>query len=243
MCRTAGPGALGPRTRCADAVVVSGATVALDDPDASPVGERLSYVKGLDGVRAFAVAAVMAFHGGVTHVTGGFLGVDVFFVPLRVPHHLAAARRAPHTGTIRLGAFWARRARRLLPALLLVLCFVGLYAWLAAPRGCVPGAAPRLAGHALLRRQLALHPRGPELLPAALAPSPLTHTWSLAIEEQFYLVWPLVVLGLRSSAARPASCSCVAAARRAGVHDLDGMAPPHGVATRPGCTTGPTRTR
>jgi len=166
------------------------------DPDASPIGQRLGYVGALDGIRAFAVAAVMAFHAGATHVTGGFLGVDAFFCLsgfLITSLLLGEARR---TGTIRLGAFWARRARRLLPALFLVLCFVGLFAWLAAPPGAYPGL--RLDSLATLFYVSNWHfiLEGSSYFQAALAPSPLTHTWSLAIEEQFYLVWPLVVLAL-----------------------------------------------
>ncbi len=192
--------------------MVSGTAVVLDDPDASPVGERLSYVKGLDGIRAFAVGAVMAFHGGLTHVTGGFLGVDAFFCLSGFLITSLLLGEARHTGTIRLGAFWARRARRLLPALCLVLCFVGLYAWLAAPAGAYPGL--RLDSLATLLYVANWHfiLEGQSYFQAALAPSPLTHTWSLAIEEQFYLVWPLVVLGIVKLRRSPAAVVLVVAA-------------------------------
>ena len=140
----------------------------------------------------------------VTHVTGGFLGVDAFFCLSGFLITSLLLGEARHTGTIRLGAFWARRARRLLPALCLVLCFVGLYAWLAAPAGAYPGL--RLDSLATLLYVANWHfvLQGQTYFQAALAPSPLTHTWSLAIEEQFYLVWPIVVLAivkLRRSAA------------------------------------------
>ncbi len=175
---------------------MSDATDAIVDPDASPVGQRLSYVKGLDGVRAAAVAAVMAFHAGVSHVNGGFLGVDVFFVLSGFLITSLLLGEARSTGTIALGAFWVRRARRLLPALCLVLCFVGLYSWLAAQAGSYPGL--RLDSLATLLYVANWHfiLQGSSYFQAALAPSPLTHTWSLAIEEQFYVVWPLVVLAL-----------------------------------------------
>ena len=185
-------------------------TRVADDPDASPIGERLGYVKGLDGIRAFAVAAVMAFHAGVTHVTGGFLGVDAFFCLSGFLITSLLLGEARHSGTIRLGAFWARRARRLLPALLLVLCFVGLYAWLAAPPGSYPGL--RLDSFATLLYVANWHfiLEGSSYFQAALAPSPLTHTWSLAIEEQFYLVWPIVVLGLVKLRRSPVAVLAVA---------------------------------
>jgi peptidoglycan/LPS O-acetylase OafA/YrhL len=175
---------------------VAGDPRVADDPDASPIGARLGYVGALDGVRAAAVLAVMAFHGGVTRVTGGFLGVDVFFCLSGFLITSLLLGEVRDTGGIRLGAFWARRARRLLPALFLVLCFVGLYAWLAAPAGQYPGL--RLDSLATLFYVANWHfvLAKVSYFQAALPSSPLTHTWSLAIEEQFYLVWPLVVLGL-----------------------------------------------
>jgi peptidoglycan/LPS O-acetylase OafA/YrhL len=189
---------------------VSDVPVSVEDPDASPVGERLSYVRGLDGIRAFAVGAVIAFHGGVTHVTGGFLGVDVFFALSGFLITSLLLGEIRHTGTIRLGAFWARRARRLLPALFLVLGFVGLYAWLAAPPGAYPGL--RLDSLSTLFYVANWHfiLEGQSYFQAALAPSPLTHTWSLAIEEQFYLVWPLVVLLIARLRRSPAAVLVVA---------------------------------
>jgi peptidoglycan/LPS O-acetylase OafA/YrhL len=190
----------------------TGAALAVPDPDASPTGERLGYVPGLDGVRAFAVAAVMAYHAGVSHVTGGFLGVDAFFALSGFLITSLLLGEARHTGTIRLASFWARRARRLLPALFLVLCFVGLFAWLAAPQGTYPGL--RLDSLATLLYVANWHfiLEGSSYFQAALAPSPLTHTWSLAIEEQFYVVWPLVVLALVKLRRTPMTLLCVAGA-------------------------------
>lgn len=177
----------------------------VQDPDASPVGERLSYVAGLDGVRAFAVAAVIAYHAGVTHVTGGFLGVDVFFCLSGFLITSLLLGEARHTGTIRLGQFWARRARRLLPALFLVLCFVGLLSWLVAPQGTYPGLRLDSLSTLLYVANWHFILEGSSYFKAALAPSPLTHTWSLAIEEQFYVVWPLLVLVLVKFRKAPAA--------------------------------------
>jgi peptidoglycan/LPS O-acetylase OafA/YrhL len=191
---------------------VTGELDAAEDPDASPIGERLGYVAALDGIRAFAVGAVIAFHAGVAHVSGGFLGVDTFFCLSGFLITSLLLGEARHTGTIRLGAFWARRARRLLPALFLVLGFVGLYAWLAAPAGAYPGL--RLDSLATLLYVANWHfiLEGSSYFQAALAPSPLTHTWSLAIEEQFYLVWPLVVLAIVKLRRSAAVVLCVAVA-------------------------------
>jgi peptidoglycan/LPS O-acetylase OafA/YrhL len=195
----------------ADGINVDEATQTLEDADASPVGERLSYVAGLDGVRAFSVAAVLAYHAGVNHVTGGFLGVDAFFALSGFLITSLLLGEARNTSTIKLGAFWARRARRLLPALLLVLCFVGLFSWLGAAQGTYPGLRLDSLSTLLYVANWHFILEGSSYFQAALAPSPLTHTWSLAIEEQFYLVWPLVVLALVKLKRSPATLMVVAA--------------------------------
>ena len=154
----------------------------------------LPHVRALDGVRGAAVMAVLLFHAG--HLTGGWLGVDLFFVlsGFLITSLLLAERRQRHR--ISLGAFWARRARRLLPALCLLLIGVGVYAlvW-AAPRELDRIRADGLAtlGYVANWHQIA---QGNSYWDLFRAPSPLQHTWSLAIEEQFYLLWPLVLVAL-----------------------------------------------
>ena len=160
---------------------------------------RLPYSPAIDGLRAVAVLLVVGFHAGLGWLRGGFLGVDVFFV---VSGYLITAlllNEWQHDGRIGLRAFWARRARRLLPALLVMVVAVAVTA------AAVEGAA---ALEALRRQALATlaYVANWQLLQAGDGyfavrdPSPLQHTWSLAIEEQFYVVWPLVVvLCLRSS--------------------------------------------
>ena len=110
----------------------------------------------LDGIRAFAVLGVMFFHAGVSWARGGLLGVDVFFVLSGFLITTLLCREYDRTGTIALAAFWARRARRLLPALLVLLLGVALYAHVYAVerRGQSPRGRPR---HPDLRGQLALH--------------------------------------------------------------------------------------
>lgn len=150
----------------------------------------------LDGLRAVAIASVLAYHGGISWAGGGFLGVNVFFVLSGFLITLLLLKEWTRTATIRLGAFWARRARRLLPALLVLLGGILLYAWLFAPTG----TQASLRGDALSTlfyvgnwHQIVT---GQSYFVQVSAPSPLLHTWTLAIEEQFYLVWPLVVLGV-----------------------------------------------
>ena len=166
------------------------------DPDAPHDQPNLSYIPALDGIRAFAVLGVMAFHGGIPWLAGGYLGVDAFFVLSGFLITSLLLNEWQRIRTIRLGAFWARRARRLLPALLLVLLFVACYAAFVVPAGTYPGL--RLDSLSTLFYVANWHfiLVGSNYFNQTGLPSPLTHTWSLAIEEQFYLVWPLVVLGL-----------------------------------------------
>lgn len=154
-----------------------------------------AYHPGLDGLRALAVVGVWLFHDG--RLRGGYLGVDLFFVLsgfLITSLLLAEHRRA---GRIDLGAFWIRRARRLLPALFLVLAGVIGYAFtLAAPTELDSVRADGLAtlGYVANWRSIA---SGLDYWTSfGGARSPLEHAWSLAIEEQFYLLWPLLVLAV-----------------------------------------------
>jgi len=149
-------------------------------------------LQGLDGLRGVAVTTVVGFHLGITGIRGGVLGVDIFFVlsGFLITGLLLAEWRAG--GRISLRRFWVRRARRLLPALLLVLTTVAVAERiLAAPEGM-----PLVRGDILatLFYVANLHSilAGHSYFASFAAPSPLLHTWSLAIEEQFYLVWPLV---------------------------------------------------
>lgn len=157
--------------------------------------DRLRYQPALDGLRAIAVVAVLLYHGQVTWLPGGFLGVDLFFVlsGFLITGLLLAeyARR----GTIDLVRFWGRRARRLLPALFLVLSAVCLYsAFLARP-----SQRPTLRMDALSTLAYVANWRfalGKQSYFAQYDdPSPLRHMWSLGIEEQYYLLFPLVLLG------------------------------------------------
>ncbi len=159
------------------------------------------YFPALDGLRALAVVAVLLFHGG--HLSGGFLGVDTFFVISGFLITGLLLREVELTGTVRLGAFWARRARRLLPALALMVSAVTLWS--------VGFGTPseRLALHADSLWSLSFLMNWHEVTSAhdywssfALQ-SPLTHLWSLAVEEQFYLVWPLTALAIAVWARRP----------------------------------------
>jgi peptidoglycan/LPS O-acetylase OafA/YrhL/lysophospholipase L1-like esterase len=151
----------------------------------------------LDGLRAVAVALVLLFHGGAPWMSGGYLGVSLFFTlsGFLITRLLLAEVAA--TGTIRVGAFYARRARRLLPASLLCLAGVVVAARAGEFEGVVHLRRDLLGGLAQIYNWVQLGAGGSygDLLSSeAGIRSPLDHYWSLAIEEQFYWLWPLVLL-------------------------------------------------
>lgn len=159
---------------------------------------RLSHFPALDGVRGIAVAAVLLFHGGFAWMGGGFLGVSTFFTLSGFLIAMLLFTEWRHSGRIDLTAFWARRLRRLMPALYLTLLGVALFgATVATPDQLQRLRADGLAtlGYVANWRFLMSGQRYGDLFGS---PSPLLHAWSLGIEEQFYLLFPLVVAGMLS---------------------------------------------
>lgn len=153
--------------------------------------DRLRYLSGLDGLRALAVLAVLVYHGDYAWLPGGFLGVDVFFVlsGYLITALLIAEWRG--SGRIALGAFWLRRARRLLPALMLLLGGLLGYAVLAAPGELAPLRGDTVAAVGYMTNWwLVFHEQS--YFESMSRPPLLQHLWSLAVEGQFYLLWPLI---------------------------------------------------
>ena len=175
------------------------AAAAGEAPAAGQAGWR---APGLDGVRALAVLAVLAFHEGLPWIQGGFLGVDVFFVLsgyLITDLLVARYRKDGHIG---LGRFYQRRARRLLPALALMLITVTAAVSLLEPsqrsalRPALLGAVTYTSNWwQALAHQSYFSLYGP--------PPVFQHLWSLAVEEQFYLIWPLLLAVILTLVHRP----------------------------------------
>ena len=157
---------------------------------------------GLDGVRAIALALVVAYHIDPEHVPGGYIGVSIFFTlsGFLITSLLLAELRT--TGRIDLRAFWMRRAKRLLPLAWLTLTIVALASvatiWTPDQSANLPGEV--VAAVANVSNWWQLTHNG--YINAFVAPSPIRHYWSLAIEEQFYLVWPLLMAGAAALARR-----------------------------------------
>jgi peptidoglycan/LPS O-acetylase OafA/YrhL/lysophospholipase L1-like esterase len=179
-------------------------------PEPVRTGQR--YMPGLDGLRAIAVLAVIAFHEQLGWAPGGLLGVGVFFTLSGYLITDLLLGQWSARGRVQLADFWARRARRLLPAVFVMLAVVTAWvtvadrARLGSLRGAVAAAATYSSNWFLIVQNQSYFAR-------FAPPAPLDHLWSLAVEEQFYLAWPwLLLLGLlwvrngrgrRSRRARP----------------------------------------
>jgi peptidoglycan/LPS O-acetylase OafA/YrhL len=159
-------------------------------------GASLGHVRALDGVRALAVSGVVLYHGGVSVLRGGFLGVDVFFVLSGFLITSLLVTEFERRGRLSLARFYERRARRLLPALVLLIGLVAAYASVGVPHGSIPSLPGQIVGTMAYVGNWTLISGHATYFTLGLPPSPLQHTWSLAIEEQFYLVWPALLLGL-----------------------------------------------
>jgi peptidoglycan/LPS O-acetylase OafA/YrhL len=152
------------------------------------------YLPGLDGLRGLAVAAVMVYHANTEWLPGGFLGVEVFFVISGYLITLLLIGEHERTGRVDLRGFYVRRARRLLPALFTLLVGITIYTTLFRDdalgqlRGDVVAAVTYVSNWYQIWVGQGYTAAGDF--------APLRHLWSLAVEEQFYVIWPLVMIGL-----------------------------------------------
>ncbi len=160
----------------------------------------IRHLRGLDGIRALAVAAVLVYHLGTTGsrqlLPGGFLGVDVFFVLSGFLITSLLLAEVEQTGTVSVRTFYVRRAKRLLPALYAVLIAVAAIGVSLVPqqvdrlRGDVVAALAYGTNWWLIDQNSSYFGAGGDRAPL------LNHLWSLAVEEQFYVLWPLVVIAV-----------------------------------------------
>jgi len=153
--------------------------------------QTISYLPGLDGLRAIAVIAVIVYHANKDWLPGGFLGVEVFFVISGYLITLLLINESQQQGRIDFKSFWIRRARRLLPALWTLLLGVTMYASLFEREELGKLRGDVIAAFVYIFNWFKIWSGSSYFDASAL--DPLRHLWSLAVEEQFYLVWPLLI--------------------------------------------------
>jgi peptidoglycan/LPS O-acetylase OafA/YrhL len=176
----------------------------------------------VEGLRAVAVLAVVVYHAGLSQVGGGFVGVDVFYVLSGFLITGLLWEELQTTARLRLGAFYGRRARRLLPAAVLVLMVTLVASWVWLSPLQARGAARDAAAAALYVANYRFALQRTDYL-ADASPSPLQHYWSLGVEEQFYLLWPVLLLVVFVAGRRlrtPSSAGAVAVLALAGAGSL-----------------------
>jgi peptidoglycan/LPS O-acetylase OafA/YrhL len=178
---------------------------------------RMPHLPALDGLRGLAVIGVLLFHSGFEWAKGGFLGVSTFFTLSGFLITNLLVREWDSTGSIRLGRFWTRRFRRLLPAATITIALTGLVFWrIGTPEQLHTIRLDMLASLGYVANWR-FYLAGTSYASLFAAPSPLQHFWSLAIEEQFYLFFPPIVIGCMRLGGRRVLTALVAIATLASV--------------------------
>ncbi|MCY1137780.1 acyltransferase family protein [Actinoplanes sp. Pm04-4] len=157
-------------------------------------GPHIGFRPDIEGLRAIAVVLVVLSHAGLSRFAGGYVGVDVFFVISGFLITTLLIKELDRTGTVSLRGFYARRAVRLLPVSTVVLVATVAAAWFWVPATRFASISTDALFSTFYGINWRLAYEGTDYLNATAAPSPLQHLWSLAVEEQFYLVWPLLLL-------------------------------------------------
>jgi peptidoglycan/LPS O-acetylase OafA/YrhL len=170
-----------------------------DDPDGSPAEAQLKPPKegfrpDVEGLRAVAVGVVLLYHAGVPFAPGGYVGVDVFFVISGFLITGLLVRELEKTGSLSLARFYSRRAKRLLPLTVVVLAVVAVLSWLLLDPVRMDEVSMGIVASGLYVMNWLLAVRAADYFAAGLQASPVQHFWTLAVEEQFYLLWPALLL-------------------------------------------------
>ncbi len=190
-----------------------------------PATGQRSYVGALDGLRAIAVAAVVVFHFAPTVLPAGFLGVDVFFVVSGFLIARLVTREIDRTGTVSFAGFWSRRARRLLPALATVTVAVLIAAAVSFSNTEIHDLRAQALGTLFYCANWVLIFAKSNYFTNLGRPSPFLHMWTLAVEEQFYVVLPIVLFAARRVVVRhPVRAAGVALVGACRVDRVDGRA-------------------
>lgn len=165
-----------------------------DATAAAPAAARLPYWPALDGLRGAAMAAILFFHSQIGWAKGGFLCVSIFFTLSGFLITSLVTVERERTGRISLSAFWARRARRLVPASIVALLLAAVVTAVAVPAGQQADVAWDIRSALLQVANWRFIAEGAVYADLNVVPSPVQHYWSLAIEEQFYILFPIVAL-------------------------------------------------
>ncbi|MEI8080878.1 MAG: acyltransferase, partial [Actinomycetes bacterium] len=180
--------------------MVPGNAVGLQSTDTPPADDKAKAPSGfradVEGLRALSVLLVIACHAGIPFLAGGFVGVDVFFVISGFLITGLLFREAAATGRVSIRNFYARRARRILPMAALVLLSVCLASWLLMPAIDRAGVGTDVTGAALFVSNWVFAAQANDYFAMNVTSSPVLHFWSLSVEEQFYLIWPVLVFAL-----------------------------------------------
>jgi peptidoglycan/LPS O-acetylase OafA/YrhL len=171
-----------------------------DAPSDLPTGEssvtprKSAFRPDVEGLRAVAVGVVLLYHAGVPFAPGGYVGVDVFFVISGFLITGLLVRELEKTGTVSIARFYSRRAKRLLPLTVVVLAFVVAVSWPLFDPVRMDEVSLGVIASGLYFMNWLLAFRATDYFAAGLEASPVQHFWTLAVEEQFYLVWPALLL-------------------------------------------------
>ena len=192
-----------PYTEAVSDMTNEAAVAAEPSAQADEVRPRASsYRPDIDGLRAIAIVTVVVFHAFPSLLPGGFIGVDVFFVISGFLITGLLAGELARSGTVSLSNFYARRIRRLLPlSAIVLLCVLAASALLLSPLA-VPGISTNVIAAALYVSNIAFAAQATNYMDAQVETSPVLHYWSLSVEEQFYVVWPLLIIVLAAIARR-----------------------------------------